>query len=68
MPKITLCDGLILKNTDKKYGHKGCGGVDKIAEIALQFSIFSLFFKAPKLIPGNLSEMKSYVHNFQSDS
>lgn len=51
MPKITLCEGIILKTTDIKYGYKGCGGVDKIAEIALQ-CYFVLFSKLQKLFQG----------------
>lgn len=66
MPKITLGEGLILKNTDTKYGYQGCGRVDKI-ETALQHYVSS-FFKAPKVIPGDPSEIKSYLHNLQSDS
>lgn len=48
MPGITLVEGLSLRNTDTKHDYRGCGRVDRIAEIALQCSIFFLF-KAPKL-------------------
>lgn len=66
MPGITLVEGLVLRNTDTKHDYKGCGRVDRIAETALQCSIFFLS-KAPKVISGSPSEVKSYLHNFQSD-
>ena len=69
MPAVTLCEGLILKNTDTKYGCHDCGGVDRKLLKLLSCAVFSPFLsKAPKDIRGNPSPMKSHLHNFQSDS
>lgn len=49
MPAVTLCEGLILKNSDTKYGYLGCGGVDRKLLKLLLCAVFSSFLsKAPK--------------------
>lgn len=44
MPGITLVVGLVLRNTDTNHDYRGCGRVDRIAEIAL-FLLFSFYSK-----------------------
>lgn len=58
MPKITVVEGLMPKNTDTKHGCRGGGGVDKIAEIVIWFSIFS-FSGVQKVIQGVDSKVKN---------
>ena len=58
MPKITLVEGLILTNTDAKYGCKGGVRMDNIADIVIWWSIFS-FSRTLKVISGNSFEARS---------